>query len=96
VRVIALNGYWLSHTAGTCRAKRSEPYPVQVGTGVPDDLPSAADTERGHDRGHDQVRPRGSGAEDACRRRKHGEVAIASLREQIHTERMFASPVRKR
>ena len=56
-------------------------------------IPRDAD---GHDPGHDDVRPASAVPRDAAPPEAPRTLPTASLREQIQTERMFASPPRKR
>ena len=68
----------------------------QFRPGQPDNLYPADDTERRHYNCDDQDRPGRVGAENTIAAAITARLAMASLREQIHTDRIFASPSRKR
>ena len=61
-----------------------------------DDLYPAAQAERAHDGSDDDIRQAGAGAEDTESGQDHSGVTDGVLREQIHTERMMAKPLRDR
>src|SRR4051812_26353257 len=69
---------------------------AQLPGGLAHNLPTAPETETAHDRGDDHIGPAGAGVEHAHGGEQQAKFPIASLREQIQTERMFASPPRKR
>lgn len=64
--VIPLAAFWLARRRSLGRGRRWSA--AQLSRGLPHDLPAAADTEHRHDRGDDEVRPAGAGAEHARRR----------------------------
>lgn len=61
-----------------------------------DDLPSAPQAKSADDRRNDHIRPSRAGAENPHCGEQDGGIADSIIAGDIHTERMFASPVRKR